>query len=158
MSAFSRWRLRVSAVPQRFMAIAVILAGMPGQPSDVPGGLRNKTVLITGGTGGLGRASVEYFVARGDTVFTCGRSSTAVAELNAAASGVLPRVHATQVDLTDPAAITKWASEVKSVLGGRSLDVVINNAGVLKVGVPASNYDAKTFDMVMHTNVRGTAH
>ena len=67
----------------------------------------------------------------------------------------MDRVHAAQVDLTSPEAITAWSNQVKSKLGSRKLDVLVNNAGVLKVGVPAASCDAKIIDLVMNTNVRG---
>lgn len=101
--------------------------------------------MITGGTGGLGRATVELLAARGDTVLTCGRNEAKVRALND-----IPGVTATVVDVSSPEEVAAWAASAPSVV-----DVLLNNAGVLRIGDPAAAITRGAFDHVMDTNFRG---
>eukprot|EP00929_Paragymnodinium_shiwhaense_P112602 TRINITY_DN80858_c0_g1_i1.p1 TRINITY_DN80858_c0_g1~~TRINITY_DN80858_c0_g1_i1.p1 ORF type:complete len:317 (+),score=31.65 TRINITY_DN80858_c0_g1_i1:83-1033(+) len=118
----------------------------PGVPPLVSAAQTPKTVVITGGTGGLGYAAVRYFADRGDTVFTCGRSRSNVDELNA-----VKGVYAAVVDVSNPESVASWAA----ALGNVSIDVLVNNAGVLRVGDPAAAMKVEHYAAVMDTNVRG---
>lgn len=88
--------------------------------------LVNKTILITGGTSGIGLALATLLIANGNTVIVTGRNLHALEQTRVA----LPGVHALQSDVSDPAAIIRLHDEVI----GRfpALDVLINNAGVMR--------------------------
>lgn len=83
-----------------------------------------KTVLVTGGTSGIGLATAQRFAAEGAHVFVTGRSQSrvdaAVATIGDGATGVA-------ADVTDAAALNRLAE----VIGqhGRGLDVIFANAG-----------------------------
>ena len=92
-----------------------------------------KTILITGSTDGIGKATAEALVDQGHTVLIHGRNQnkldTAKAELskhNASAD-----IEAYAADLSDFAQIEQLASAVLNKY--QSIDVLINNAGVFKV-------------------------
>lgn len=76
-----------------------------------------KTVLVTGGRSGIGRACAERFRDEGAHVLTAQRGD----------AGDLETI---QADLGDPAAPAAIVSEVVARSGG--LDVLINNAGTMQ--------------------------
>lgn len=88
--------------------------------------LKNRTVLITGGTSGIGLELARQLRERGNTVVVTGRDP---AKLEAARRAV-PGVHAFESDASDPAAIDALYARV--VAGFPALDTLINNAGVMR--------------------------
>ncbi len=107
-------------------------------------------VLVSGGTSGLGRAIVEALAARGHQVFTCGRDAARLAEV-----GKVPGVSAFQVDVSDEAAVIKFIETVRVQLKGRPLMVVINNAGLLRMGDPLTAMSGAQFDASYLVNTKG---
>ena len=87
----------------------------------------NKTILITGATDGIGLLTAKKLVAAGHHVLLHGRSP---AKLDAAAGEMPGRVETYTADLSDLSAVRKLATDVRS--NHENLDVLINNAGVLK--------------------------
>ncbi|HEY0969725.1 MAG TPA: SDR family NAD(P)-dependent oxidoreductase [Gemmatimonadales bacterium] len=109
------------------------------------------TILVTGGTRGLGRALVLAFARRGDRVYATARGEEGLAELAAAASAggldVVPlRADASRVE--DNAAVA-----ARLAADGRRLDVVIHNASLLGPRVPLAEYPPDVFADVMAANV-----
>lgn len=88
--------------------------------------LKNKTILITGGTSGLGYQFASKLHALGNTVIITGRDQ---AKLDAT-SARLPGIHAFQNDVSDPGAILALYNKVSSRFAG--LDILINNAGEMR--------------------------
>lgn len=102
--------------------------------TDPRGPLVGKTILITGGSAGIGKATARMCVARGADVIIVGRAAealdAAVSELRATASkdGVPPgRIHGYPCDITDEESV---AGLVKTVLAEHDhVDILVNNAG-----------------------------
>ena len=107
-----------------------------------------RNVLVTGATGGIGRATAERLVAEGATVLATGRDETRVAELDA-----MERVHAIANDASRPEDVDALAKAVDERLGGK-LDGVFLNAGYGGFA-PVGQIAAEDFDRMMDTNVRG---
>jgi uncharacterized oxidoreductase len=82
-----------------------------------------KTILITGGTMGIGLALAEAFMAKGDDVAVCGRSAAALEKFSRA----YPQALATRADVTDAADRASLLNAVADRFGG--IDVLVNNAG-----------------------------
>lgn len=78
-----------------------------------------RTVLVTGGGTGLGKAVAARFRADGHTVVITGRNAERLAR-----TAVEIDVRAITCDATDPAQVAQMADEL-----GRSVDVVVNMAG-----------------------------
>ena len=88
--------------------------------------LESKTVLITGGTSGIGLELARQLLKRGNAVIVTGRDQD---RLNAAKAS-LPGVHAFQSDVSDPEAITALHDAVLRQFP--ALDTLVNNAGVMR--------------------------
>lgn len=88
--------------------------------------LAHQTILITGGTSGIGRELARVLIERGNTVIVTGRDQ---ARLDATAAAI-PGVHAFRSDLADPAAIARLHDDV--VMRFPALNVIVNNAGIMR--------------------------
>jgi NAD(P)-dependent dehydrogenase (short-subunit alcohol dehydrogenase family) len=86
--------------------------------------IQDSTVLVTGANRGIGKAFADALLDRGATKVYAGvRDVAAVTD---------PRLVPVELDVTDPERIAEVARELDDV------QVVVNNAGVLHVGVPLS--------------------
>ncbi len=86
----------------------------------------NKTVLITGGTSGIGLELAKQLLQRRNTVLVTGRDQ----EKLEAAKRSLPSIHIFRSDVSDPDAITKLYGSV--IAQFPALDTLINNAGIMR--------------------------
>ena len=89
------------------------------------GRLAGKVALITGGTSGIGEATVELFVREGAKVMIAGRNAEKGAQM-VAALGACARF--VQADVTREADIAAAIAATTAAFGGR-LDCLFNNAG-----------------------------
>ena len=93
--------------------------------------LTGRTVIVTGANSGIGFAASRQMAAAGaDVVMACRNASKAEdAARRIRESGVRGRVETESLDLGDLASVRAFASRV--VESGRSIDVLLNNAGVM---------------------------
>lgn len=87
-------------------------------------GLEGKVALVTGGSDGLGLATVRRLAAEGARVVACGRRED---HLRAQLSGVAGETLAVRADVTDPADCARLVEAAVAAFGG--LDILVNNAG-----------------------------
>ena len=98
----------------------------------------DRTILITGGSAGIGLAFARKFLELGNQVIVTGRGLSVLEQLRAQ----YPKLHTIQSDVADPGQIAFLASRVKA--GYPKLDVLINNAGIMlhkNLKVPAPDLD-----------------
>jgi NAD(P)-dependent dehydrogenase (short-subunit alcohol dehydrogenase family) len=109
-----------------------------------------KTVLVTGGSRGIGRMIAAGFAERGATVYISSRKES---ELKRTAEEI--GATALPADLSTEAGVLSLVA----ALGEREtrLDVLINNAGATW-GAALSDYPDSAFDKVFATNVKGPFH
>lgn len=91
-----------------------------------------RTVLITGGTDGLGKAMGLLLAARGYHVFAAGRSAEKRAELDRIAAEKRMPLETLELDVTADASVQRAIKAVLQKFG--HIDVLINNAGVAYIG------------------------
>ena len=112
--------------------------------------LSGNTVLITGGTSGVGHALASRFLARGNTVLITGRTE----ERLAATRQSLVGVHTYVCDQSDPKAIARLHAEV--VQAFPDLNILINNAGIgLKRNLNDASVPLTELEREIDTNLTG---
>jgi 3-oxoacyl-[acyl-carrier protein] reductase len=112
-----------------------------------------RTVVITGGSRGLGAGIVQSFLDSGDRVASCSRSSTdQVKQWEADHPDRFLFVEADIADRDQAAAFVKAAIERFG-----SIDILVNNAGVARDGILALFSDDDT-DTVIDLNLKATIH
>jgi uncharacterized oxidoreductase len=89
--------------------------------------LSGNTILITGGTSGIGLELARQLSKRQNTILVTGRDPNKLREIQ----DILPGVHTYQSDVSDPAAITSLYQRVTNDFP--SLNVLINNAGEMRM-------------------------
>ncbi len=87
-----------------------------------------QTVLITGGTDGLGKAAALLLAERGYRVFAAGRSPEKRQELDRVAAEKKLPIETLSLDVCDDASVQSAVTAVLQKTG--AIDVLINNAGV----------------------------
>ena len=92
-----------------------------------------KTVLVTGGTDGLGRATAILLAQEGYRVFAAGRDAQKRAALEQFAEEHELRLETLALDVTDDASAARAVGEVERRAG--AVDVLVNNAGIAIVAV-----------------------
>lgn len=120
--------------------------------------LKDKVTLITGGADGIGKATAKRFAAEGAKVVICDVNEPAGKAVAADLGGEAAFY---QVDVTDREAVQKWVDDVVERYG--RVDVLVNNAGVLRDGVLTRVKEGQVvkqmpeadFDLVIAVNLKG---
>ena len=102
------------------------------------------TVVITGGSRGIGAAAVELFAARGHRVYFLYEKNTAAAEAVAERTGAAP----IRCDVSDSAAVKAAFTRIPDV------DILICNAGICRYGL-MSMLEEADWDRLFAVNVKG---
>lgn len=108
--------------------------------------LSGKLVLVTGGSTGIGRATIKLLLQEGAKVVTCGRNEQELEDAKADFDG---EVHTVVAGLAEGEDIERLYSEVDEKLGG--LDILINNAAIAAESVTDTEYDQILY--VVKTNL-----
>ncbi len=114
-----------------------------------------KTVLITGGNSGIGRAAALAFAAEGASVMVAARDSARCQEVvdEVVDSGGVAAFVA--CDVTKAVDAADAIAATKAAFGGR-LDVVFNNAGIIVRDRTTIDTSEKEWDETFAVNVKGT--
>ena len=113
----------------------------------------NKTVLVTGGTRGIGRACAAVFAKEGAKVAICGRNDDAAqkaaAEIAAESGG---EVRGFGCNIADAAAVDAMVKAVNEAFG--PIYVLVNNAGITRDGL-LMRMKSEDWSAVVDTNLTG---
>src|ERR1700691_3895949 len=111
--------------------------------------LSGNTVFITGGTSGIGRSLAEALYKRGNQVIISGRRKGHLCDVTKAN----PCMQSLELNVEDPASIA--AAEWKLIAEHPKLNVLINNAGIMKMDNAAGPIDEAVRVSTVTTNLLG---
>jgi len=112
--------------------------------------LKNKTILITGGTSGLGLQFAKQLLQLQNTVIITGRNQSKLDEVKR----LLPHVHTFQSDVSDPVQIIALYEKV--VKQFPALNILINNAGEMrKINLHDPKIDLNDLTKEIEINLSG---
>lgn len=119
------------------------------------GELRGKTVVITGGTSGVGRAAAEAFALEGCNLVIAARGQEGLDETVALCHDLEVVALGVQTDVSDAQQV-QYLAEQALQYNGR-IDIWVNNAGVMASG-KFEEIPIETMDQVVKTNLLGFLH
>ena len=117
--------------------------------------LANRTVLITGGSRGLGLLVARELAREGARVAIAARDAATLARAREDLSGHGAAVLALPCDVTDRAAVERLVQETTRRLG--PIDAVVNNAGTITVG-PVDEMAIEDYEAALATNFWGALY
>ena len=113
--------------------------------------LKDKVVLITGGTDGIGKALVNVMISKGAKVATCGRKQDKLYNLQVQYSG--KPLHTVVADVSNEQDCKNFIDSAIKTFG--QIDILINNAGI-SMRALVKDTDLSTIKKVMDVNFWGT--
>jgi NAD(P)-dependent dehydrogenase (short-subunit alcohol dehydrogenase family) len=114
--------------------------------------LENKTAVITGGAGSIGKTTAKLFLDEGAMVVLVDLNDEALQKA-AEELGGGENVVTCAADVTKAEDVKNYVKKAVEAFG--KIDVFFNNAGIEGVVKPITEYPDETFDQVMAVNVRG---
>jgi uncharacterized oxidoreductase len=114
--------------------------------------LSGNTVLITGGTSGIGLAFAQQFLKNGSKVIICGRRVDRLKEIEKTYPGIAIRV-ADISRAADREDLSRWVVDEHP-----DLNLLINNAGVQLLADLTKPVDMARIQLEIDTNISGPVH
>ena len=113
--------------------------------------MQNKTVIVTGASSGIGRATALKFASQGASVALVARSAHRLAEVVDAIAASGGQAKAIAADVTLEADVERVVRETVAAFGG--IDVLVNAAGIIASGT-IEDTTLQDWDYMMNVNVR----
>jgi NAD(P)-dependent dehydrogenase (short-subunit alcohol dehydrogenase family) len=124
--------------------------------ATMAGKLADKTAIITGATGGIGRTMCERFAAEGARVVLASRG---VDEMTRIAAHIMEQGGQTLVcrcDVTDASSAQAVVDKALSEYG--RLDILVNNAAAFTQTIPFDRLSEEDWEKTISVNLTGTFH
>jgi NAD(P)-dependent dehydrogenase (short-subunit alcohol dehydrogenase family) len=115
----------------------------------------SRTVLVTGGSRGLGFRIAAEYLDRDARVAICARDARELERAKALLDGDRRPILAVPCDVADPAQVAEMVAMVEQHFGG--LDTLVNNAGVIQVG-PMEHMTPEDYAVAWRTHLLGPLH
>ena len=116
---------------------------------------QRRNCLISGANRGIGLEFTRQLLARGEHVIAAFRHPGKATALNALAGEHPGRLHVLPLDVADPKSRASLVHDLPLVLGDDSLDLLVNNAGVLHSGERFGHVEAAILEDSFRTNAIG---
>lgn len=113
--------------------------------------LENKSAIITGGAGSIGKTTAKLFLAEGANVMLVDLEEKALKD--AVQELGTKNVSYCVADVTKSSDVAHYAAEAVKLFS--KVDIFFNNAGIEGVVKPVTDYPEETFDAVISVNVKG---
>ena len=118
--------------------------------------LKDKIVIVTGGTRGIGRAIVETFAQEGAHVlYTYLNNDVLANEIESNLKKANSKAQGFKIDVKDYSQVDQWKENILDEYG--KVDILINNAGIIKDKALAM-MSKDEWDEVIETNLNGLFH
>lgn len=121
--------------------------------TDITYNFTGRTAFVTGGSAGMGAATVRAFAEAGAAVAIVDRDKEAAQALANELADRGHRALAIACDVTDEEQVADAVQRTVATFG--SLDMAFNNAGIMLPPVDAADETAKAFDSIVAVNLRG---
>jgi tropinone reductase I len=118
--------------------------------------LEGKTIVVTGGTKGIGKAIVEECASLGARVITCARDATLIESSVVEWQGKGWNVIGLSADLGSIEGINSFFQQVEPLLEGK-LDGLVNNVGT-NIRKKTMEFTDADYDKIMETNLHSLFH
>ncbi|XP_065872684.1 tropinone reductase homolog At5g06060-like [Euphorbia lathyris] len=118
--------------------------------------LQGMTALVTGGTRGIGNASVEELAKLGARVHTCSRNEEELNKCLKEWEGKGYVITGSVCDASSRPQREKLIQEVASIFNG-TLNILVNNVGT-NIRKPTDEYTAEDYSKIMLTNLESAYH
>ncbi len=114
--------------------------------------IKDKTIIVTGAGGGIGRQLVVEIIKRGGAVIGVDINNKNLNNTKAIVSADKIETHL--LDITDKEAVYAFAEKMNQ----KGVDGLINNAGIIQPFIKVENLDYSTIERVMNVNFFGTLY
>lgn len=116
--------------------------------------MKDKVVLVTGASSGIGRATAEAFAAKGANVVVAARRKEELDTLVATIEAMGGKASAVKTDVSDSKSVEQMVAHAIKVFG--RLDYAINNAGIEGKFSAITDLAEEDWDQVLDINLKGT--
>lgn len=112
-----------------------------------------RTVVVTGGSSGIGRSICVRFAEHGANVVVCGRNIEQLKKTVEACEKTGAKAIYVKMDVTSEADANEMAKKAAETFG--TLDIIVNNAGIVNTIKPIEETTVDEWDLCMAVNAKG---